>query len=126
MSLLDINSENEKTPAEKRAETLKNHIRNSARNLINDWAKGFDFLWRRNDPQSTLDEIGTDATECFLRSKKMHEFIIEQYGIDHPLIVQEILPRLESIPEFTINEDGTVTIIQEPVEEELIDLEDGE
>lgn len=129
MSLLTPTTEPTPTPGERKANALKAHIKETAEIMVRRWATGFDLLWRRNNPAATLEALGTDAAECFLRSKRMHEYLIEEYGEDHPVIVREVLPRLQSLPEFTIHEDGTVTAnFHEPEvpEDPEIELEPAE
>jgi hypothetical protein len=125
MSLLTPTAEESLTPAQRKADAIRAHIRSAAKTVVTHWAVGFDSLWRRNDPGATLEALGTDAAECFVRSKAMHEFCIAQFGADHPVIVQEVYPRLQSLPAFTIHEDGRVTLDPVP-EPEPVPVEDGE
>ena len=137
MSLLTPTTEPTPTPGERKANALKAHIKETAEIMVRRWATGFDLLWRRNNPAATLEALGTDAAECFLRSKLMHEYLIEQYGtvsviidgVERNPVVREVLPRLQSLPEFTVHEDGTVTAIfpePEVPEDPEIELEPAE
>jgi hypothetical protein len=72
----------------------------------------FDTLWK-GDTQSILNVFGTNAVNLFIASSKIQELLSEIYNINGDVYEPLIPPK-----QYTINEDGTVTIIQEePIEE---------
>lgn len=78
----------------------------------------FDMLWNDEDPQILLDAMGNEAYKLFVVSHATQEFIKS---------IDENYARLNPPYEFTINEDGTVTLgdkIPEPVVEIIIEDEE--
>jgi hypothetical protein len=72
---------------------------------------GFDSIWNNPDatPQEVLDTFGTEACILFDASSKTQEFIKSLDPNYTPLVPNK---------EFTINEDGTVTVkIEESINE---------
>ena len=78
--------------------------------LFQNWKARFEQLWRAEDPQAVLDEIGTDAGEVFLLSSQLVQFLETL----KPGCTAETLALMKPV---TINPDGSATIDVPPVEE---------
>lgn len=98
----------EKTLAEKQA-AAKAWITNASAATLNQLVAGiesiFEFLWNNRDglsPQEVCDALGTDAASLFILFGTMKATINS---------VKPGALTLSAPFEFTINEDGTVTIV---------------
>lgn len=80
-------------------------------NLFQNWKIRFEQLWRAQDPQGVLDELGTNAGEVFLLSSQLVGFLETL----KPGCTAETLAIMKPV---TINPDGSATIDVPPVEEE--------
>ena len=94
-----------KTDLEK-AEDAKRQIVTQSQSTLNRLVSGqrraFQILWYNPlGPQAILDAFGTSAVELFVVSQKTEDFIKELKPDYEPLEVPY---------EFTINQDGTVTV----------------
>jgi len=63
--------------------------------------QSFDAVWNAPDPQAVLDQFGTSAAQLFQASNAAQQLI---KALDPSW--EELVPPTE----FTVNEDGTVTI----------------
>ena len=106
MSILD-----DAQPIINDAELIANNIKGSAKNLfqmmVNNFNHGSKNFW--NNPQATPTQIatalGTDAKEVF----ELHYALGQLINSIKPESIQE---GWDVIGQFTMNEDGTVTIIE--------------
>lgn len=66
---------------------------------------GFDLLWNNSNftAQEILNEFGSDAVQLFILSKAIQQLL----KAANPNYVALVPPK-----EYTINEDGTITIIE--------------
>jgi hypothetical protein len=105
MSILD----NNQSPIDKSIQ-ISNHIKNTTRftfqSMVNAFNNGSQTFW--NNPRATPSEIaaalGTDAKEVF----ELHYALGQLVGNVKP---EAISTGLGLIGQFTMNEDGTVTIL---------------
>jgi|688.fasta_scaffold04417_16 hypothetical protein len=107
MSILDNNSQ---TPADKAiriANNIKGTTRQTFQMMTNAFNAGSKNFW--NNPHSTPTQIaealGTDAREVF----ELHYALGQLINSIKPESIQE---GWDVIGQFTMNEDGTVTIIE--------------
>lgn len=105
MSILD-NSIPSYTPAEVVAKNLKNSTRQTFTMMVNAFNSGSRNFW--NNPRATPSEIaealGTDAKEVF----ELHYALGQLIANVKPQAISE---GLSLIGQFTMNEDGTVTVL---------------
>ena len=105
MSILD----NNQSPIDKSIQ-ISNHIKNTTRltfqSMVNAFNNGSQTFW--NNPRATPSEIaialGTDAKEVF----ELHYALGQLISNVKP---EAITTGLSLIGQFTMNEDGTVTIL---------------
>ncbi|MDB4314418.1 hypothetical protein N9955_00035 [bacterium] len=70
-----------------------------------DWERDMDVLWKSENPQLILDKLGSDAAQLFILSGKTVAFLESvEKGC-----TQE---KLKLVKPFSINEDGSVTILE--------------
>lgn len=106
MSILD-----DSQPVINDAELIANNIKGSAKNLfqmmVNNFNYGAKNFW--DNPQATPSEIaealGTDAREVFLLHYALGQLI-------NNIKPEAISEGWSHIGQFTMNEDGTVTILE--------------
>ena len=84
------------------AEQLVNHWDNSVREL---WSPGGDIT-----PAELLAAIGSEAGEMMVLSRALTAFLVSTLTGKRDDLVAVIERRLATIPAFTTNKDGTVTI----------------
>jgi len=96
-----------------------------AEHLVNTWCQSFDMLWntRENrDPELTitvqdrLDAVGVEAVDLFAESSALCNFLVSRLSVDRPDLVEKIATRVSSMPLYTANSNGSVTLT--PVVEE--------
>jgi hypothetical protein len=106
MSILDNNPQNELSQAELVANNLKGSTKMTFQMMVNAFNAGAINFW--NNPKSTPNEIasalGSDAREVFQLHYALGQLICE-------VKPEAITQGLSLIGQFTMNEDGTVTII---------------
>jgi hypothetical protein len=107
MSILDPNPiPVPPTPAQAAAKNLKGTTKNTFQLMVNSFNNGAKNFW--NNPRATPSEIaaelGTDAKEVF----ELHYALGQLIGSVKPEAISE---GLGLIGQFTMNEDGTVTIL---------------
>ena len=108
MGIFDVTTN--KTEAEVAAEAIKMAGNNTYWSLVNQFNKTTNAFWSNSTltPQQIADALGTDASAIFSLHYKLGEFI----GLIDLAPIQE---SLEKIGQFTQNQDGTVTIIEDEV-----------
>jgi hypothetical protein len=83
--------------------------------LFNYWNHAFDLL--HGDPSlrpMLLEMIGTNGVELFQLNFALTTFMMSQLSGVRNDVVEQIQNKLNTLPEFIFNEDGTVTVV--PVE----------
>lgn len=107
MSILD-NTNQTLTPAEVIAKNLKASTKQTFQNMVNSFNSGAMNFWNnhRASPAEIAQALGTDAREVF----QLHYALGQLIGSVKP---ESISAGLNLIGQFTMNEDGTVTIIDE-------------
>jgi len=113
MSILDNNPQNPVDRAVRVANNIKGSTRQTFQMMTNAFNMGSKNFW--NNPQATPTQIaealGTDAKEAF----ELHYALGQLINSIKPDSIQE---GWAAIGQFTMNEDGTVTIIQPTPEPE--------
>ena len=87
--------------------------RRIAESLFQAWKSNFDLLWTANGGVTPADRIaamGTNAAELFESSSSLVRFLLEVIDNKDPEMIAEIQQRIATIPDFTIHDDGTVTL----------------
>jgi hypothetical protein len=111
MSILDNNPQTPVDKAVRVANTIKGTTRQTFQMMTNAFNMGSKNFW--NNPHATPIQIatalGTDAREVF----ELHYALGQLIGAVKP---EAIETGLSVIGQFTMNEDGTVTVI-EPISE---------
>ena len=95
--------------AEKVADLLSSS-KTQADRLIKTWERGFSQIWDDEDPAAVLAELGTDAAEMFLLSGATVQFLAAILAASRPEDLARILAKVEAMPSFTVNANGTVTL----------------
>lgn len=105
MSILDDNIQ-PPTPAETTAKNLKVSTKQTFQMMVNAFNAGSINFWNnhRATPSEIASALGTDAKEVF----QLHYALGQLIGSVKP---EAIAQGLSLIGQFTMNEDGTVTII---------------
>jgi|694.fasta_scaffold91028_4 hypothetical protein len=89
------------------ADSLQTQAKNIYHNMVNTFNRGSKMFW--NNPNATPQQIavslGSNAKELFELHYKLGQLISTVSPTD-------ILPGTSVIGQFTMNDDGTVTIIQ--------------
>lgn len=103
---LDLSIRQNPSTPEEIAATLKLQAKNIYNNMVNTFNRGSKMFW--NNPNGTPEQIaaalGTDAKELFELHYKLGQLVSSVDPI-------AIAPGTTVIGQFTMNEDGTVTII---------------
>jgi hypothetical protein len=84
-----------------------------AENMLEEWETSFDALWREEGkftPAQRLEAIGTDAEELFELNSQFVTFMVSQLTGKRNDLVQRIQEKVATIPAYTVNNDGTVTL----------------
>ena len=98
-----------------------------AEQLVNTWCQSFDSLWnsRENrDPELTitvadrLEAIDIEAVDLFAESSALCTFLVSRLSVTRPDLVEKITTRVSSMPLYTANSDGSVTLTPEVIPEE--------
>lgn len=113
MSILNNKNQNQLTKAQSVAKNVKFFAANIAQKMFRDWSIAFDMLWAQNESismQEKIDALGTDAAEIFLLNESLTAFMIANFTNKRDDLVEQIQQRINAIPEYTINQDGTVTL----------------
>ena len=109
----EVQTETEKLDAI--VDTIKSKAIRSLSRFQREQVQIFNMIWNsyENTPQEILDKFGTDAVELFIASKNAEDYLTLVLGDRYtPLVVPY---------EFTINEDGSVTVGDKIETEEIIE-----
>ena len=111
MSILDRNDFDRRPPAEKMAaERLLRMTKNTFEQMVMSFNEGSMLFWGNRmgaTPEAIALELGTDAAEVFALHGKLGTLISE-------VKPEAIAEGLSVVGNFTMNEDGTVTVVQPP------------
>lgn len=111
MSILDRNDFDNRPPAEKMAaERLLRMTKNTFEQMVMAFNEGSMLFWGNRmgaTPEAIALELGTDAAEVFALHGKLGALISE-------VKPEAIAGGLSVVGNFTMNEDGTVSIVQPP------------
>jgi hypothetical protein len=112
MSVLDREFNEEPEPAKIASRRLIMMTKNSFNQMVNNFNEGSRVFWqnpRGASAQDIANELGTDAREVFELHYKLGQLI----GSVKPEAIEE---GVGLVGNFTMNEDGTVTIIEPETE----------
>ena len=100
------------TTAERQAAALITGARSIAEHTAREWMREFDALWTITTvtPAERLDALGPAAAQLFALSNAMVQFLAGTIAQSRPDLWQGIQDRLDSLPDFEIHDDGTVTL----------------
>jgi len=122
-----LNSQPEVTKAE-RVKRLTDDIletpRETAERLFQQWDHAVRILWSKQGditPEDKLAAIGTDAAELIAMSRALTAFLTTTCTDKRNDLVEKIEARLATIPAFTVQADGTVTIDPVTIDPATID-----
>jgi len=107
MSILN-NDNNQPSPAEVAAQKLIQITKHTYQEMVNAFNQGAEIFWNNSMGASSIeiaDKLGTNAKEIFELHYKLGQLLS---SIDNSTIVDAS----SLIGTFTMNEDGTVTIIK--------------
>lgn len=108
MSILDRDLVDNRPPAEKMAaQRLAMMTKHTFDQMVNSFNEGARVFWSNGmgaTPEQIAVELGTDAKEIFQLHAKLGELVASV----KPEAIQE---GLSVVGNFTMNEDGTVTVI---------------
>lgn len=115
MSILD--GDNEPiliSPAKIAAKRLVNQTRNTYEQMVQAFNQGSQIFWANNTgatPADIASELGANAREVFELHYQLGQFISS-------IKPEAIIEGSSLVGNFTMNEDGTVTILNSPTSEE--------
>lgn len=106
MSILDDNPIPKPTMAQQAANSLISQTRNTFGIMVNAFNNGSNNFWNNPmvPPSSIAEALGTNAREVF----ELHYALGQLIGGVKPESIQR---GLSIIGQFTMNEDGTVTVV---------------
>ena len=96
----------------KRIDRIKQNSAQFADQMFYTWKGSFDAIWNSDEftPAQKIEALGTDAAELYQLSAQMVQFMITIFTGRRDDLVAQIQASVASLPEFTINQDGTVTL----------------
>ena len=102
----------EPTNAERQAAALIAGARSIAERNAREWMREFDALWTVTSitPAERLDALGPAAAQLFALSNAMVQFLAGTIAASRPDLWQGVQDRLDSLPAFTVADDGTITL----------------
>jgi hypothetical protein len=110
------------TPAERQARLIVESVESSKNAILGEFRHNFRLLWDSPDPQAVLDALGPRAGLLFAINSRLTAYILNELTLaNDTAAIAEVNALLARIPAHTINEDGTVTLIEpepEPTPEE--------
>jgi hypothetical protein len=124
--LLNQNLENQGPTREQRLQRLVGEIKAAPISLVNEmvnrWNRAFDQLWSESftpvgEPitvEEKLAALGTNAAELFELNTIFTQFIITQLTGKRDDIVAQIVAKVATIPPYTVNPDGSITLDAAP------------
>lgn len=97
---------------ERRVQEIKSSPRRLAEQMYQQWEQSFNALWTEGKftVVQKLEALDTDAAELFALNTAFVTFMVTQLTSKRDDLVQKIQEKVATIPEHTINEDGTVTL----------------
>jgi len=106
MGILDQINSNNYTMAEQVAEIIKKETQNTFLKIVNSHNDGCKMFWKHPLalPSDIAAALGNDAKEIFQLHYALGQFISS-------INPEAIAPGLSVIGQFTMNEDGTVTVL---------------
>ena len=114
MSILDNNNPIVLEPVAKRAaRNLINQTRETYRQVVNIFNNGAQTFWANSagaTPSDIAAELGTSAREVFELHYKLGQFIAS-------IRPEAVVQGNSLVGNFTMNEDGTVTVLPSPEQE---------
>lgn len=109
MSILNDQLINEQQPAEIAAQKLIQITKQTYQQMVNAFNQGSQIFWNNGNgasPSQIASELGENGKEIF----QLHHMLGQLIGSVHPESIQE---GVSLIGQFTMNEDGTVTVLSE-------------
>lgn len=106
MSILDNNLEiNRPSPAKLAANRLIQTTRQTYQQMVSSYNTGAQLFWNNNNasPEAIAQELGTNAKEVFELHYKLGQLL-------NTIKPESITTGTSAIGNFTLNQDGTVTI----------------
>ena len=110
MSILNEPQKLEPTEAVRNAESVKRLANKGTDALLASVIRSMAKIWVSEAPQDVLDELGTDAKELFELNANTVQFLFTELTGKRDAQLAEITEILATVPPYTVNEDGTVTI----------------
>jgi len=94
---------------------IKTSPKEIAEQMFNMWEEAFNALWGQQPGlpftiQQKLEAIGTDAAELFELNSQFVTFMITNLTGRRDDLVARIQQKVATIPPYTVNQDGTVTL----------------
>lgn len=114
MSILDGSPNTQPPPGDQAAERLKRIAKNTYDQMVMAFNDGSEIFWANRmgaTPEEVGAALGADAREIFALHAKLGQLIGE-------VKPEAIAHGLSLVGDFTINEDGTITIVPPPPPEE--------
>jgi hypothetical protein len=100
------------TPAQRQARIIVESVERSKAAILGELRHNFRLLWDSPDPQAVLDAMGHRAGLLFGINSRLTAYVLNELTLaGDTQSVAEVQALLSRIPPFTINEDGTVTIL---------------
>jgi hypothetical protein len=112
MSILNNENNNQPSPAEVAAQKLIQITKHTYQQMINSFNQGAEIFWNNSMGASSIeiaDKLGTNAKEIFELHYKLGQLLS---SVDNNTIVDAS----NLIGTFTMNNDGTVTVIESELE----------
>ena len=108
MSILDNLNPQNPTPSEAAAQKIVNQTRETFRLMTRSFNEGSKMFWQnlRATPSEIAEKLGTDAREVF----ELHYALGQLISNIKPEAISE---GWSAIGEFIMNEDGTVTVLEQ-------------
>ncbi|MFM9825517.1 hypothetical protein [Flavobacterium sp.] len=114
MSILNLQPEVTKAERVKRlTDDILETPRETAEQLFQQWERAVRMLWSKQGditPEDKLAAMGADAGELIAMSRALTAFLTTTCTGKRDDLVAKIEARLATIPAFTVQADGTVTI----------------
>ena len=110
MSVLNEPQKLEPTEAVRNAEYVKRLANKGTDALLTSVTRSLKKIWASEAPQGIIDELGTDAKELFELNTNTVQFLFTELTGKRDAQLAEITEILATVPPYTVNEDGTVTI----------------
>lgn len=103
---LNIGTKFPPTTPEDIADSLKSQTKLLYSNMVNTFNRGSKMFWQNSkaSPEQIATALGTDAKELFELHYKLGQFI-------NTINSSDIIIGMSVIGQFTMNDDGTVTVL---------------